>query len=66
MDDVVDADVLGSMMAAILNGVPKDECRLVHDETTSRTWDKLAEEISELKANAAREGRTISWQIPND
>jgi hypothetical protein len=55
----MDTDILTSMYAQIVGGLPKEKSTLVTDQDSSDTWDEVAAEVA-----AAPKGTT--WEMVNE
>jgi hypothetical protein len=53
---------VASMYAQIVNGLDKENSQHVTDEESSAMWDKIAAEVTEMRA----ENPNIQFSIPNE
>jgi hypothetical protein len=58
----VDSEALASMYNQIVLGVPKEQSRFVTDEKSSATWDQIAAEVEQMKA----ENPAVWFDVPNE
>lgn len=56
------SDQLASMYAEIVRGTPKTESRFANERDFSSTWDQVAAEVEQIRADDPR----AVFEIPNE
>lgn len=57
----MDTDVLASLFANIVGGVPKEQSPFVTDDETSQMWDDLSADLQEAPLPAGGQ-----WEMVNE
>lgn len=60
--DYMEAHVVASLYAEIINGIPKESSRFVDQPDFEATWDEISEQIETIKA----EDPEAQFDVPNE